>query len=335
MTKRSDEIEKEIDGIRDRMRNRIENTAKEVSPRHLAQRVTGKEDPSAGEMLEWAAERARRNPISTALVALGLLGLATQTNERTRVSPRALKSEGRRVRGYVDRATEAAKGYVHDAADIAVEKVDDASHYVREGFDSAGRSLSRSAREAELAARQASERSLELGREGAEWVKRNPTATGLFALAVGAAAASFLAARSKDDPVLARFHDDEDDQPVVTRSPRRKAPSRPSAAKATAAKATGKTGTRSKPAKATPLTATTKSASTSSTPAARRKAVAKAASSAASRAARSKTAKPASQANGKPDTRTASTATPSSNTASNSTPTTAPVATPERDNQIH
>lgn len=330
MTKRSDEIEQEIDGIRDRMRTRIENTAKELSPRHLAARVTGKEDPSATEMLEWAADRARRNPISTALVALGLLGLATQTNERTRVSPRALKSEGRRVRGYVDRATEAAKGYVHDAADIAVEKVDDASHYVREGFDSAGRSLSRSAREAELAARHAGDRSLELGREGTEWVKRNPTATGLFALAVGAAAASFLAARSKEDPVMSRLHDEEEEQPVARRT-RRTAASGP--AKAKTASGTKKAATRSKAAKTTALKSTAKSGANASTPAARRKAVAKAASSAASRA--STRAKSAKAAGPRDNGATANRAPAAASTPSTATASSTPVATPERDNQIH
>jgi len=156
MTKSSERIEEEIDGLRERMKDRIDTTAREFSPKALAARVTGQEDPSATEMLDWAVQKARNNPLSTALVALGLLGLATQSNERTRLLSRRDVDKGtQRIRGYASKASDTARGYIHDAADVAVEAADDAVHYARETAESASRAVTRSAHDAELAARRA------------------------------------------------------------------------------------------------------------------------------------------------------------------------------------
>ena len=249
MTKSSERIEEEIDGLRERMKDRIDTTAREFSPKALAARVTGQEDPSASEMLDWAVQKARNNPLSTALVALGLLGLATQSNERTRLLSRRDVDKGtQRIRGYASKASDTARGYIHDAADVAVEAADDAVHYARETAESASRAVTRSAHDAELAARRAARYSADTTQEGVEWVKRNPTATGLFALAIGAAAASMFAARRNQDPVLAALSDDSDYDyaPIpARRAPVKRAPRSAPVAAASAAGTTRKSTRKS------------------------------------------------------------------------------------------
>jgi hypothetical protein len=243
MTKSSERIEEEIDGIRDRMRSRVDSAARELSPKAIAARLTGKEDPSTTELLEWAVRKARNNPLSTALVAVGLLGFATQSNERARRLTRDGLNEGsRRVRGYA-----------HDAGDIAVEKADDALHYAREATQGASRAIRRTGHDVEDFARRGADRSAEYGREGADWVRHNPTATGLFALAIGAAAASVFAARRREDPALKRLGADEP-------APARRTTTRKTATAkkpATARKATAKSSTARKSASATKGSATT------------------------------------------------------------------------------
>jgi hypothetical protein len=203
MTKSSEQIEQEIDGIRERMRGRINRAADELSPKAMASRLVGKDDPSMTDMLDWAMTTARNNPVATSLIAAGLASFALQSDSRVRDATRREVAQGsRKLRGYAGEATETAKGYLHDAADIAVETADEAAHYVRETAERATRTITRSAHDAEDAVRYATDRSVELGRDGAEWVKRNPTATGLFALAIGAATASYFAARRNDDVIL-------------------------------------------------------------------------------------------------------------------------------------
>lgn len=264
MKKSSERIEEEIDGIRDRMRHRIDSATREFSPKALAVRATGKKDPSAAEVLDWAVGKARANPIATALVAIGLLGLATQSNERTRmVHRRDVEGGMRSARGYAKNAGDTARGYAHDAADVAVEKADDALHYARETAGSAGRAVSRRAHDAEVAARHAAERSAEYGREGADWVKRNPTSTGLFALALGAAAASVFAARRREDYLLEYFGADEEPE----QAPRRK----PTARKRTPAKKSASTASRSRAAATSTAGGARKKSATAKKPAAPRK----------------------------------------------------------------
>ncbi|WP_099864843.1 hypothetical protein [Pararhizobium haloflavum] len=292
MTKSSERIEEEIDGIRERMRTRMDSAAKEFSPRAIAARMTGKQDPSTTEIIDWAVSKATSNPIATALVAAGLVGFATQTNERTRVASRRQLDDGaRRVRGYASSARDAVRGYAHDAADIAVEKADDALHYARETGDNAGRAISRGAHDAELAARRAAERSREVGREGTEWVRRNPTATGLFALALGAAAASVFAARRKDDVVLHALGYDEP-APAPKSGTKRK----PSTAKTAGASS----GAAKSKAKAKPAAGKKAAASKSSTATQKRKAAASGAKATAAKARATRATKGPSKAATKP-----------------------------------
>jgi hypothetical protein len=320
MSKSSERIEEEIDGIRDRMRNRIDSAAREFSPRALASRVTGKEDPSTSELLDWAVTKARTNPIATALVTAGLIGFATQSTERTRlVSGNDVKRGSRKLRSYASDAADSARGYAHDAADIAVEKADDAAHYVREQADRAGRAVSRSAHDAEEAARYAADRSLEYGREGVDWVKHNPTATGLLALAVGAAAASVFAARRSSDPVLHSLGYDEPDE---TPPARRKAkPAKRSAAKTTSRAAASKSAA----AKSTAKPASAKKAATPR----KRKAATTGAQATAAKARATRATKPASTAPAAP--RAESTA---AGTAP-STPSTSTSTSIDRDTAVH
>lgn len=310
MTKSSERIEEEIDGIRERMRGRFDSAAREFSPRAIAARLTGKDDPSAGEMLEWAYRKARNNPFSTALVAAGLLGFATQSTERSRLATRSsLRKGGKRVRNYA-----------HDAGDIAVEKADDAWHYTREATDSAGRALNRGAQEAERYARRAADLSAEYGREGAGWVRQNPTATGLFALAIGAAAASVFAASRREDALLGRLGQEEE-TPAASRTPAKRKPS-----------AGNSTGTKRKAAakKTSRAAGTAKdnaSSSTGKSPAAKRRTAASGAAKTAAKARATRATKPAGSTSA-----TGSAAQPVATSAGN-TPDIS--TTPPGDSQIH
>lgn len=218
MSRRTERIEGHINEVSERMASRLDILSRELDAKAIAARVMGKPDPGMGDMIDFAIEKARENPMAVAMVGIGLVGLfggsmfgAGRPQRRVRVevdevtardpaSPeagevsiaRARVEEVPREPGKVSewsrqarRATSEAVGEVREAASGMAEG---AKHYAEDAIRQGSRRARASADTARKTVRRQSV-------AAADWVRANPVACGLMVMATSAAIASLMTAR--------------------------------------------------------------------------------------------------------------------------------------------
>lgn len=195
MTNDPDLIKHEIDQIQTRMKARVEMIGNELSPNRMISETldTVIQDPHG--TISKLTYTVRQHPVASALVAAGLASLAGAAS-RDRISE-TNKESG--LENSVKQVASGTKTKVKTLAKSAKDKADSISEAATETIDSATlKAKTTSASIASGASKQA-DQALDAGRDMVKDAKRfaedNPLTLGLFALGVGALAASFFTAR--------------------------------------------------------------------------------------------------------------------------------------------
>lgn len=201
-----------------------------LAPDRLLNDAIGARSDAPADTLDALVQTARTAPVSFLLAGIGLAGIlmnnrkrpvmpehplpvGTDPAERTGEHIHALKAQARSVAEDAGEAAGAlqdkAAGLVAGAAAGVSEMGTTTAAYADAAYRSgvAGYRISRN--HAAHYVREAPGRGAQLAGDAGSWVRDNPVTAGLAALALGAAAASFLAYRREDGP----FEDHEDFPP--------------------------------------------------------------------------------------------------------------------------
>lgn len=231
----ADTIETHIREVRERMAHRIDAVSRELDAKAMAARFTGKENPGPGDIVDTIALMARRSPLSTALVGMGLAGMlaseALDGSRGARANGAAGSADGRGYKAGASEtddamtraAAEAVRGSAErlreSALDMAGSAADGIRRFTAETADAAARRARQARRSAEAAGDNLNHGAGFL----ADWVRSNPIATGLMVMAAGAAVASIvMAGRNGGRAPQDRFGEDRrwprDDEDAATAS---------------------------------------------------------------------------------------------------------------------
>ncbi len=249
MGQSSQEIEENIKRIQDRMSERVDHLADDLSLSSLASRTLGAKGNQPSDLLDAAIDTVRKHPLPAALIGAGLVGLLASQKSRandvstsvpegnsyqppagfaetspdaaTRVASHVntLKAEaGQTVAAAGDKldsakasATETMNNVAAGAKALASEQADKLKHaysdaragaekgsaQIRQQTQHLGEQISAGGATMRRRAEDASGQIRDTSSKAADWAKENPVPLGLMALAFGAAAASFLTARSQ------------------------------------------------------------------------------------------------------------------------------------------
>ncbi len=270
-------IEDRIAETRARFDRRATELSASLTPDRIVSEAIGSRSGSPADTLDALMHTAKSSPISFLLAGIGLAGImlnkstrptmrerqlpvATDPAERTGDHIHALKAQ---ASSFADDVSEAVGSIQEKASDLlsgASDGAASATGSARETTASyadaayrnsvAGYKVSRN-RAAHLA-RHAPERAAHIAGDAGSWVRDNPIPVSLAALALGAAAASFISYKRDDEDTERR--DDfprsldprvtTQDVPVVQKKPRKSAAVRPAVAKSAAAKATRSKATK-------------------------------------------------------------------------------------------
>lgn len=233
MTHITEAIEDDIERIRERMGTSIERLGSELNPGRMIKSAFGTEGTSGNETLDMVATKARENPIPTALVGIGLLGIFLSRGHKGSGAKPAQRSSTRGQTGEPSERVGKHLADLQEGADQAIEsasnKVATANAHVKSEVKAAKNSLenastrlatsisenataakdaiSTGAEDASIRAAAARKLAAEKLRQvpadttvkakgAVDWVKENPVPAGLMALAAGAALSSFFTTRS-------------------------------------------------------------------------------------------------------------------------------------------
>ncbi len=237
-------IEDQIAETRARFDRHASQLSTSLAPDRLFNDAIGARSDAPADTLDALVHAARSAPVSFLLAGVGLAGIlmnnqkrtvtrdhplpvATDPAERTGNHLHALKAQASSladgVGDAVDTLQDKAGALVSGATDTASGAGRSASTYADSAYRSgvAGYKISRN--HAAHYARHAPETGARMAGDAGSWVRDNPVTAGLAALAVGAAAASFLAYRNDDERHDDAFdhHEDFPPSPDPTVAPRK------------------------------------------------------------------------------------------------------------------
>ena len=197
-TRDPDQLQDEIELLQNRMQQRLEGITSAFEPQNLIAAATGTKNPDVFTTIDTVVDAARRNPVPASLIAAGLAGLflngrygqrpvrQAEAYEALPPGVEGMDRDGRRVA-----ASGVAEPSTADRAEEQVRALQDATAARLEAATIAARETYDTTRQ-----RVASGTSYvaDTGRDAWAWVKENPTAIGLAALAAGALAAGYYTA---------------------------------------------------------------------------------------------------------------------------------------------
>ncbi len=231
MSRHTERYEDEVAEIRERMMRRVDLLADEFAPQSLLAKVTGNPEAGLNDAIEIAADTVRRNPLASALIGAGVMGIVASRAADRMTGPayetggaepgiEGVDADGRRyaasgarrqtlnekISERTTQMTDAAKSKIDELKTQASDLASDASDAIGETarsvkaatsdtIDSARETLKDTADDLGRRGREAGDAAVRKGRETGRWIKDNPVATGLMVMAAGAAIGSVLTAR--------------------------------------------------------------------------------------------------------------------------------------------
>lgn len=193
-----DQLQDEIELLQNRMQQRLEGITSAFEPQNLIAAATGTKNPDIFTTVDTVVDAARRNPVPAALIAAGMAGLflngrygrrpvrGAEPYEALPPGAEGVDTEGRRyaASGIAEPSTaDKAEEQVRALQDATASRLEAASIATRETYEDVRNRVS-----------SGTSYVADTGREAWDWVKENPTAIGLAALAAGALAAGYYTA---------------------------------------------------------------------------------------------------------------------------------------------
>lgn len=230
-----DVIKHEIDQLQARMKARADEVSEKLSAGRLVQELFDGVARDPAQSIDQLVGAVRRHPIASTMAAAGaatLIGSVSAARARNGASHRINgpggESQLTETSGGVGSKVSEAGEAIKDAASTVKAKAADVANRVTETTKAGQQKLSSAASRAADTGRELTHRTSDAAEEVRQFAKNNPVALGLFALSVGALAASVMTVR--------RDYEDEheaDLEPMVPPAPKTR-----QAKKATRAKTT-------------------------------------------------------------------------------------------------
>ena len=195
-----DQLQDEIEILQNRMAQRLNGITSAFEPQNLIASVTGEKNPDIFTTIDTILDTARRNPVGSGLIGAGLAALffGSRTTERPvrpaqpyeRPAPgvEGVDADGRRfaASGVADPSSlDRVEENVKLLQDATAARLEAATTAARETFQDTRNRISTGTSYV-----------ADTGRETVAWVRENPMAIGLAALAAGALAAGYYTASS-------------------------------------------------------------------------------------------------------------------------------------------
>ncbi len=190
-----DRIRNEIDTIQERMKARAESLGGRLSPNRLMNETVSSVTEHPGRTVDQIIDTIRNHPIASAMVAAGMASVAGASTRDRIANSEAARSTQHNVKTAATRVNERARVAAkssRDTMNAISETVTETAEDLQERARTTGRKAASTARNA---SRRAAYGTRTFASDARQFASDNPVALGLFAIGIGALAASVFTAR--------------------------------------------------------------------------------------------------------------------------------------------